>query len=288
MKVGNVLAMGASLAVILANLWMKSWEPQLKLHTPNIKTNTHSSNCRNCEQRVTGRSRGIECEVCKRWFHAKCQQVSNTKYDSMENQFWMSSFCRENYQTDINHSSETDVFLIYVDDIVRKVRGDTKELSNAVIFLHPNLQFKLETTDDKNSLPFLNMSINLQPKGNVFCTWYQKPSDTGTILNYRSRKPLQHKDSIIQGTIHRLFRATSNWEAFHEALTKNEENWDRNRYPRHWVGNIVKDTINQLRMKEQRKGHRYNADVAVKQQENTEKHQLCINGCKSIYVGQTC
>ena len=46
------LAMGASLAVILANLWMKSWEPQLKLQTPNIKTNTHSSTCRNCEHRV--------------------------------------------------------------------------------------------------------------------------------------------------------------------------------------------------------------------------------------------
>ena len=32
------LAMGASLAVFLANLWMKSWEPQLKLQTPICKT----------------------------------------------------------------------------------------------------------------------------------------------------------------------------------------------------------------------------------------------------------
>ena len=75
----------------------------------------------------------------------------------------------------------------------------------------------------------------------------------------------QHKKSIIQGTIHRLLRATSNWEAFHEALTKNDEIWERNQYPRHWVGDIVKDTINKLRMKEQRKGYRYNACVAVNQ-----------------------
>ena len=162
------LAMGASLALILANLWMKSWEPQLKLQTPNIKTNTHSSTCRNCEHRVTARSRGVECEVCNKWFHAKCQQISNTEYDSIKNYFWMCSFCRENYQTDINHSSETKVFLRYVDDIVRKVRGDTKELLDAVIFLHPNLQFTLETTDDKNSLPFLDMSINVQPEGDIF------------------------------------------------------------------------------------------------------------------------
>ena len=269
--------MGASFAVILANLWMKSQEPQLKLQTPKCKTKTQSSTCRNCEHHVTARSRIVECEVCNRWFHAKCQQISNTEYDSMENQFWMRAFCRENDQTDINHSKETKVFLRYVDDIVRTVRGDTKELLDAVNNLHPNLQFTLETTDDKNSLPFLDMSINVHPEVKIFCTWYQKPSDTGTILNYRSCAPLQHKKSIVQGTTHRLFRATSNWEAFHEALTKNEEIWERNQYPRHWVGNIVKDTINQLRMKDQRKGHRYNAGVAVKQQQNTEMMKKCYD-----------
>ena len=81
------LAMVASLAVILANLWMKWWEPQLKLQTPKCNTNTQSSTGRNCEHRVTARSRGVECEVCNRWFHAKFQQISNTENDSMENQF---------------------------------------------------------------------------------------------------------------------------------------------------------------------------------------------------------
>ena len=86
----------------------------------------------------------------------------------MGNQFWMCSFCRENDQTDINHSAETEVFQRYVDDIVRSVRGDTKELLDAVNNLHPNLHFTLETTDDKNSLPFLDMSINVQQGGGHF------------------------------------------------------------------------------------------------------------------------
>ena len=168
---------------------------------------------------------------------------------------WRCSFCQENDLTDINHSSETKVCLRYVDDIVRTVRDDTKKLLDAVNNLHPNHQFTLETTDDKNSLPFLDKSINVQPEKNIFCTWYQKPSDTGTIMDYRSCAPLQHKKSIIRGTIHRLFRATDNCEAFHhEELTKKEKVWECNQYPRHWVGNIVKDTINQLRMKKQRKG----------------------------------
>ena len=76
------------------------------------------------------------------------------------------------------------------------------------------------------------MSINVQQEGTIFCAWYQKPSDTGTILNYRGCAPLQHKKTIIQGTTHRLFRGTSNWEAFHEALTKNEKFWERNQYPK--------------------------------------------------------
>ena len=80
----------------------------------------------------------------------------------MENLFWLCSFCRENDKTDINHSSQTKRFLRYVDDIVRRVRGDAKELLDAVTNFHTNLQFTLETTDDKNILAFLEMSINVQ------------------------------------------------------------------------------------------------------------------------------
>ena len=66
------------------------------------------------------------------------------------------------------------------------------------------------------------MSINVKPEGTIFCTWYPKPSDSGTNLNYRKSAPLQHNRSIVKGTIHRQFQATSNWEPFYEALTKNE------------------------------------------------------------------
>ena len=114
---------------------------------------------------------------------------------------WMCSCCRENDKTDIYLSSETKVFLWYVEEIVRTVRGDTKELLDAVKNIHPNLQFTLETTNDKNSLPFLDKSINVQPEGKIFCTWYQKPWDTGKILNYRSCAPPQQKKNIIQWTI---------------------------------------------------------------------------------------
>ena len=176
------LAMSLSLAVILASVWMKFWMPHLKLQTTQCKTNTQFSICRNCEHRVTAHFRGVECEICKRWFRAKCQQISNTEHDRMENQFCMCSFCRENDKTDINQSSKTKFLLRFVNDIVRTVRGDTKELLDADNNLHPNLHFTLETTKDKNILPFPDMSNNVKPMGTIFCTWHQKSSDTGTIL----------------------------------------------------------------------------------------------------------
>ena len=60
------LATDASLAVILANHWMKSRERQLKLQTPKQKTNAQLSTFSNCEHRSTARSRSLECEICKR------------------------------------------------------------------------------------------------------------------------------------------------------------------------------------------------------------------------------
>ena len=110
--------------------------------------------------------------VCNKRFHAKCQGISNTECDSVENQFWLCSFCHENYKTDINHSSETKVFLRYVDDIVRTVRDDTNELLDAVNILYPKIHFTLETRDEKKRLPFLDMTNNVQTEGAIFITLF--------------------------------------------------------------------------------------------------------------------
>ena len=89
----------------------------------------------------------------------------------------------------------------------------------------------------------------VQPEVKIFCTRYQKRSDTGTILNYCSCAHRQHKNCVIQGKVNRLFRGNSNWEAFHEAWQKIKKKLYRNHTPRHWVGKVVKGITNQLRLK---------------------------------------
>ena len=70
------LAMGASLAVILAIVWMKSFEASLqKLElSENFSRSDQNGKCKDCNQRVTYRGKRVECESCKNWFHARCQK----------------------------------------------------------------------------------------------------------------------------------------------------------------------------------------------------------------------
>ena len=75
------LAMVASLAVILANLWMKSFEKSLQKPKEGreIKIPDTELICIDCYRRVTFRGEGVECESCKNWFHAKCRGITYTE-----------------------------------------------------------------------------------------------------------------------------------------------------------------------------------------------------------------
>ena len=77
--------------------------------------------------------------------------------------------------------------------------------------------------------------------------WYRKPSNTDVLMNYRSCAPLSFKRNIIQGTVHRIFNATSSWPAFDEALTTCKNVWKKNQYPEEFTDGIVLDTLEKCR-----------------------------------------
>ena len=81
----DVLARGASLAVTLANLWMKSFEKSLQKPKEGREIKTPDTNvlCIDFNRRVPFRGKGVECEPCKNWFHAKCQGITDTEYKTM-------------------------------------------------------------------------------------------------------------------------------------------------------------------------------------------------------------
>ena len=107
-----------------------------------------------------------------------------------------------------------------MDDIVRIFKSDPGVVLVAANKLHPNLQFTIEELDSYGKLAFLYLNVNVDSRKKVKCWWYQNLTDTGTILNFRGCAPLKYKRNVIEGTVHRVFRSTSKWESFDQAVEK--------------------------------------------------------------------
>ena len=109
-----------------------------------------------------------------------------------------------------------------------------------------NLQFTLEKVSMEGDFAFLDINIIVSSNSNITCHWYQKRTDSRIIQNFRSCAPLQHRKNVIQGTVHRVFNATSNWLAFDQALGKNKTCWTKNQYPEEWSSKIVNQTFEKI------------------------------------------
>ena len=123
------------------------------------------------------------------------------------------------------------LFKMNVDDIICTVQGDTRRVLQICKFITKNLQFSLEKVNMKKYLAFLDINVNVSSKNNITCHWYQKPTDTGIILNFCCCAPLQHKRNLIQGTVHRvLMQHLIGWSLL-RLLTKNKTRWTKSQYP---------------------------------------------------------
>ena len=157
---------------------------------------------------------------------------------------WICFHCAEKGTKE--DTQELKVFKRYVINIVCIVRGNPLDCLEQAKFLHKNLQFTIETPNGSGDLAFLDLNINVNEDRKISCHWYQKTTDTGIILNFRSCAPLQHKKNVIQGTVHRIFNVISDWQSFDAALKKNQEIWTEKQYPTEWSSSIVNETLDKI------------------------------------------
>ena len=121
------LAMGASLAVFLANLRLKEYEFALRQEIP-VGTEVQQINdkkglCPCCSRKVKYRSKVVECESCPNWYHLKCGKISDDVYASITEIVWYCErCCRAKNKEKV--TPQVKLFLRYVDDILRTVRGE--------------------------------------------------------------------------------------------------------------------------------------------------------------------
>ena len=76
--------------------------------------------------------------------------------------------------------------------------------------------------------------------------WYQKPTDTGAILNFRSCAPLQYEKSAIDRTVHLVFRSTSTREEYDKTIKSNREQWLDNQYPESWSSQVASHALEKI------------------------------------------
>ena len=80
--------------------------------------------------------------------------------------------------------------------------------------MHPTLKFTLEV-EVEGKIPFLDLHIN-HVNDKLSSTWYFKPTDTGLIMHYHELAPKCYKRTVVEGFVHRVYRACSGWENFHD------------------------------------------------------------------------
>ena len=62
----------------------------------------------------------------------------------------------------------------------------------------------MEEEDENNQLPMLDMKLT-NHNGQLSSTWYNKPTDTGLIMNYHSLAPKRYKRSVVSGFVYRIY-----------------------------------------------------------------------------------
>ena len=129
----------------MANLWIKSFENLCRNQKKGreIKTPDTKVICIDCNRSVTFRGKGVECESCKNWFHAKCQGITDTESKTMQEIVWICSYCAVKGRKE--DTLELKLFKRYVDDIVCTVKGNPLDFLEYANSLHKKLQFTLDT-----------------------------------------------------------------------------------------------------------------------------------------------
>ena len=110
------------------------------------------------------------------------------------------------------------IYARYVDDIFIQVDDEHQILQLQQLFQqHSALRFTFELNIN-NKLPFLDVNVESLNDNNFRTTVHRKPSNIGACLNANSQCPEKYKISVISNFIHRIYKITQNWTAFHTEL----------------------------------------------------------------------
>ena len=97
-----------------------------------------------CNRSVPFRTKAVECEDSLNWYHKDCGGILDEDYKGISEKVWFCKLCNEKRDCELM-TIGVKLFLLYLDDIVRVLKGNSSVILRAANNLHPNLQITLET-----------------------------------------------------------------------------------------------------------------------------------------------
>ena len=112
------------------------------------------------------------------------------------------------------------LFARYTDDILRSIKSaEVQQKLSEINSYHPSLKFTIEEENEDRSLPFLDMLL-IRLGTLLASTWYNKPTDTGLIMNYHSLAPRNISARLLQALFTAFFMRVVHGSTFILALKK--------------------------------------------------------------------
>ena len=149
------------------------------------------------------------------------------------------------YNRETTIKDNAKLFERYMDDVIRSIKIEAVDAKlKEVNSIHPNLKFTVEMEED-SQIPFLDMLLIRNDK-QVESTWYCKPTDTGLLMNFHALAPKRYKRGVVNGFVHRIYRACSTWVNFDSSLKRAKSLLERNQYPADFYEPIIEKVIEKL------------------------------------------
>jgi hypothetical protein len=135
----------------------------------------------------------------------------------------------------------------YVDDIfaIFRCEADRDNFFNHLNKAHENLKFTMENMDTSSkSLPFLDVNIRITSSNEFETKVYQKPTNTGVLLNYTATAPQTWKTAVVKCLLNRAKRVTSSKELLREDISVVKTMFLKNGYPDSFLERIISEFLN--------------------------------------------
>ena len=132
---------------------------------------------------------------------------------------------------------------LYVDDMILAVHKD-KVSETLVAFnnFNNNIKFTMEVQNNNKQIPFLDLLLIRNDDGSIDTNWYNKPSNSGRLLNYFSNHPLHQKINIIMNLLKKNLNLSSS--KFHsDNLSKIKLILYNNSYPKFLVKKLINNFL---------------------------------------------